>query len=139
MTQQNQVKSSQESLAAISAASLARAERALRCSPFTLQLLADMAMQGIALRAIAAQEGMKNKYIKHSESLITVETALLWLVTVGILRREVDGQGITDSFRLTPMGYYLLEKWQPQGFLPAASWRDRCQDFLAQWQISRWI
>lgn len=33
----------------------------------------------------------------------------MWLIQVGVLRREVDGQGITDSYRLAPLGRQLLE------------------------------
>jgi hypothetical protein len=50
----------------------------------------------------------------------------MWLISVGLLRREVDGQGITDSFRLTPLGRQLVEKWENQGgTLPKPSWCER--------------
>ncbi|WP_370497282.1 Npun_F0494 family protein [Trichodesmium erythraeum] len=39
------------------------------------------------------------------------ENYLLWLIQVGVLRKEVDRQGITDSFRLTPMGHQLVKKY----------------------------
>ncbi|MEO1560207.1 MAG: Npun_F0494 family protein, partial [Cyanobacteria bacterium J06632_19] len=34
----------------------------------------------------------------------------------GLLRREVDGQGITDSFRLTPLGRQLVEDASSQSW-----------------------
>ncbi len=34
---------------------------------------------------------------------------LRWLISVGVLRREVDGQGLTSRFRLTPLGRQLLD------------------------------
>ncbi len=68
-----------------------------------------------------------------------VENAILWLIQVGILRREVDGQGITDSFRLTPMGHLLLEKWQTQPKFPNATFSDRLQNFWTQIQLSRFF
>jgi hypothetical protein len=53
---------------------------------------------------------------------------------VGVLRREVDGQGITDSFRLTPLGRQLVEKWQPQGdILPPPTLLDRLYNALSRW------
>lgn len=120
-----------------------RAERSLSCSPFTIALLADLAKQGVALRAIASpnhnQDGIKNQYLKIPTNLVTTENSLLWLVLVGVLRREVDGQGITDSFRLTPLGHFLLEKWQTQGSFPSPSLIDRIKDFLAQWQPARFF
>ena len=118
---------------------LQRAEIAVRCAPFTVKLFADMATQGINLRAIAGNEGVKNQYLNSSTNLIITENALLWLIQVGILRREVDGQGITDSFRLTLMGHLLLDKWQNQSRFPSATIGDHLQNFWAQIQISRFL
>lgn len=36
------------------------------------------------------------------------EDALIWLIRLGVLRREVDGQGLTERVRLTPLGRGLL-------------------------------
>ncbi len=113
-----------------SQSSIIRAEKALVSSPFTLILLGDMANQGVALKMIAGSEGVKNHYLAKSINLIAVENSLLWLIDVGVLRREVDGQGITDSFRLTPLGYEILTKWQPQK--PDATWRDRVENLFNQ-------
>ncbi len=118
---------------------LQRAEIALRCAPFTVKLFADMATQGVNLRAIAGNEGLKNQYLTRASNLIITENALLWLIQVGVLRREVDGQGITDSFRLTPMGHFLLDKWQQQLRFPIATISDQIQNFWEQIQISRFI
>jgi len=116
-----------------SQASIVRAEKALMSSPFTLKLLSDMASHGVALKAIAEAEGIKNAYLVQSTNFITVENSLLWLIDVGVLRREVDGQGITDSFRLTPLGYEILEKWQSQkNQKPFATWSDRLQNLFNQ-------
>jgi len=38
-----------------------------------------------------------------------LEDDLRWLIAVGVLRREVDGQGLTNRFRLTPLGRQLLD------------------------------
>jgi len=118
---------------------LRRAEIALRCAPFTVKLFMDMATQGVNLKAIAGNEGIKNQYLTQPTNLILTENALLWLIQVGILRREVDGQGITDSFRLTPMGHWLLDKWRSQAQFPIASFGDRFQNFWQQIQISRFL
>lgn len=118
---------------------LQRAEIALRCTSFTVKLFADMAAQGVNLRAIAGNEGVKNGYSTFAANLIATENDLLWLIQVGVLRREVDGQGITDSFRLTPMGHLLLDKWRSHSQFPAASISDRLQNFWAKIQISRFL
>jgi hypothetical protein len=86
------------------ARSVKRAERAMSCLPFQLSLFAAMRTKSVPLQAIAGQEGVGNHYTRRPMSELAVESGLMWLIQVGILRREVDGQGITDSFRLTPLG-----------------------------------
>lgn len=79
-----------------------------------------MRSTSVPLPAIAGQTGIKQGYIQTPLSDGAVERELMWLIQVGLLRREVDGQGITDSFRLTPLGRQLVEKWERQcGFLPS--------------------
>jgi hypothetical protein len=90
---------------------LRRARRAIACSPFRSTLFATLQHQSIALAEIAANP----KYVVRSISERSAERALLWLIQVGLLRREVDGQGLTDSFRLTPLGRLMTEQWQQQG------------------------
>ncbi|MEO8890205.1 MAG: Npun_F0494 family protein [Coleofasciculaceae cyanobacterium] len=114
--------------------SIIRAERAMRCLPFQLPLFAAMRNTSVALNAIAHQDGITNNYTKRPISELAADSGLMWLIQVGILRREVDGQGITDSFRLTPLGRYLLEKWENQGgTLPPASFLDRLYDAFIRW------
>jgi hypothetical protein len=117
-----------------SARTVKRAERAMRCLPFQLPLFAAMRTKSVSLQAIAGQEAVKHHYTKRPMSELAVETGLMWLIQVGILRREVDGQGITDSFRLTPLGRQLLEKWERQGeTLPPPSFLDRLYNALSRW------
>ena len=86
-----------------------RASRALRCSPFKLSLLERMLSQRVAMGEISGTNGLNNNYTKRSLSELAADNALVWLIEVGLLRREVDGQGITDSFRLTPLGHQLVK------------------------------
>lgn len=109
-----------------------RAERSLICSPFNIGLFTAMRHQSISLGAIALQNGVKNNYTKHPLSELTSDNALGWLIQVGVLRREVDGQGITDGFRLTPLGHQLIEKYQGKNW-PAPSWRDRLYNAVIRW------
>jgi hypothetical protein len=134
-----EVKQVQDTSATFSPQIIARAEVALKCSPFTPKLLADMAKQGILLRAIAGAEGLQHQYLSRPTVLLSTENSLLWLIQVGVLRREVDGQGITDSFRLTPLGHHLLDKWKAQPRFPAASLRDRLQNLIAQLSPARFF
>ncbi len=111
-----------------------RAERAMRCAPFHLHLFITMKEQSVALIAIAQVAGVEHRYTLKPLSELRAESELLWLIQVGLLRREVDGQGLTDSFRLTPLGRQLTDRWQayPHAQYPA-NWRDRLYNTLVRW------
>ncbi|MEM1251386.1 MAG: Npun_F0494 family protein [Cyanobacteria bacterium P01_H01_bin.21] len=94
---------------------LTRARRAVRCAPFYMKLLEAMRSQSVPLRAISDDRGMLSGYTRQPLSDVAADNHLGWLTTVGIIRREVDGQGLTDSFRLTPIGRQLVEQWQAAG------------------------
>ena len=110
---------------------LERAERSLLCSPFKYTLFATMLEKSVSLSAIAGKVGAQNGYTKRPLSELSAENALTWLIQVGVLRREVDGQGITDSFRLTPLGRQLIEHYQPNWRYP--SWLERVYNALNRW------
>ncbi len=94
---------------------IARADRAMRCAPFKLELFATMVHQSVSLGAIAGTSGLQHQYTQTPLAELIAEAELLWLIQVGLLRREVDGQGLTDSFRVTPLGRLLVQKWQTSG------------------------
>ncbi len=109
-----------------------RAQRSLLCSPFYLRLFQTMRWESVPLKAIAGDSGLQQGYSKRSLSELAVENTLLWLIQVGLLRREVDGQGITDSFRLTPLGRQLVEQYQ--GNCPhTATLLDHFYNALSRW------
>lgn len=109
-----------------------RATRALRCSPFQMPLFATMRRQSVNLGAIASTTSANLQYAQRPLSELAAQNALMWLIQVGVLRREVDGQGLTDSFRLTPLGHQIIEQWQAQGLvIPPPTWRDRIYNALS--------
>jgi hypothetical protein len=110
---------------------IARAKRSLFCSPFKVDLLAKMRHQSVPISAIASFAGVENGYTRRAISELAADNALGWLIQVGILRREVDGQGITDSFRLTPLGSLLIEQYTASNWQP--SWRDYFYNAINQW------
>lgn len=112
---------------------LKRAERALCCSPFKLNLFAKMRDRSISLQDIANTQGIEKNYTKNAIAPSQAESYLMWLLKVGVLRREVDGQGLTDSFRLTPLGRQNVEKWQDEGQFPQPSLKDRISNWLNRW------
>ncbi|MBW4459348.1 MAG: hypothetical protein KME47_03790 [Nodosilinea sp. WJT8-NPBG4] len=93
--------------------SLKRAERAFQCSSFRLDLLGDMRSQSISIRQVCGQSGIKSGYSRRPLTELKAENEMMWLIAVGMLRREVDGQGLTDSFRLTPMGRQVFDALAP--------------------------
>lgn len=117
------------------AKTILRAERAVRCAPFRLHLFQTMVWQSVALKAIASTSGVRNQYTHKPLPELQAESELLWLIQVGVLRREVDGQGLTDSFRVTPLGRQLVDKWQnhPSPKLYAPSWSDRIYNGFLRW------
>jgi hypothetical protein len=117
-----------------------RAERAVRCAPFQYKLYAIMIPQSVSIKAISGTQGRSNSYTSRTLSELGAETELLWLMQVGLLRREVDGQGLTDSFRITPLGRQLVEGWQDRstrsGLPPTigqATLRDRLYNAVSRW------
>lgn len=115
-----------------SSETLARALRAVRCSPFLPQLFLDLQQQRVALGEISGSVGVTRGYTTQALPELVVENSLMWLTQVGLLRREVDGQGLTDSFRLTPLGRRLTESGQVTTKTPP-SWSERLQDFVSHW------
>lgn len=111
---------------------LERAFTALVCSDFQQSLFTRMLDERVSMREITGADGMKNGYVKHQLSELAADNALVWLIQVGVLRREVDGQGITDSFRLTPLGRQLVEQYQGKNWrIP--TWRDRLYNIAIRW------
>jgi hypothetical protein len=111
-----------------------RAERALCCSPFQIFLFIAMGDRGISLQSITGQKGIDQGYTQKFLTETITERELMWLINVGLLRREVDGQGLTDSFRLTPLGRQIVAKWEnSRGSFPPPSWTDRVYNLLNRW------
>lgn len=122
------------SLIQYSPATIKRGKRALSCSPFELNLFKIMMQQSVSLTEISSSKGQTKGYTRQEITEIKAEKELMWLIKVGILRREVDGQGITDSFRLTPLGREIVNKIQKHGYnLAKASILDRIINALNRW------
>ena len=111
-----------------------RAERAICCTSFQLDLFTAMIHQSVPLPTIAGQRGVENGYSQKPLTESSAEAQLMWLIQVGLLRREVDGQGLTDSFRLTPLGREIINKFKKtHKSLPKPSGLDRFKNWLSYW------
>lgn len=124
-----------------SAKTLDRARRAITCAPFRLKLLTDMRLESVAISAIADARGIHNGYTQRPLSELAAEDELLWLIDVGLLRREVDGQGLTDSFRLTPLGRQVVAQLVGTGFPDSRPpVRDQLYNSLSRWlRLPGWL
>ena len=79
------------------------------CLPFAEALYRDLQQHGLDAEDLWSQPdryARRTRWFRNSEAL---EDDLRWLINVGVLRREVDGQGLTSRFRLTPLGRQLLD------------------------------
>jgi hypothetical protein len=102
-----------------------RARQALRCLPFRRALYDALSDAALSSGAIAAAG---SRYSQSPLTANTVEGHLIWLIQLGVLRREVDGQGLTERVRLTPMGRDLLSTMP--GEIPGAGPLTRVRHWL---------
>ena len=87
-----------------------RAKKGIRNCPFNLFLF-----QSLQKESLSAQDVFENKskYLSQEfmfiNSSLFIENEFLKLIKIGVLRREVDGQGLTSKVRITPTGRKVLE------------------------------
>ncbi|MGB7564390.1 MAG: Npun_F0494 family protein [Prochlorococcaceae cyanobacterium] len=107
--------------------SQARAWRAMGCLPFRRALYERLAAGGVNAELLSVEEAVP-QLLQRSLSRREAEEHLGWLIRLGLIRWEVDGQGLTDRVRLTPMGRQLLH--QRPGEIPSAGPLARLRDAL---------
>ena len=87
-----------------------RAQKGIRNCPFNLFLF-----QSLKEGSLSAQNVFENKaeYLNQEfmfiNSSLFIESEFLKLIKIGVLRREVDGQGLTSKVRITPIGRQVIE------------------------------
>ncbi len=87
-----------------------RAKTGIRRSPFNFFLFQSLSKRGLSAENVFQN---KSRYL-HQEfmfinSSLFIENEFLKLIKIGVLRREVDGQGLTSKVRITPIGRQVLE------------------------------
>ena len=87
-----------------------RAKKGLKSCPFNLFLFQSLLEGSLSAQNVFLN---KQKYLKKEFFFINnssfIETEFLILIKIGVLRREVDGQGLTSKVRITPIGRQVLE------------------------------
>jgi len=86
---------------------LDRARQALRCLPFRLAFYRELEQGEISSSQLAARPDWP-QLSQRRLSAGRVEDDFIWLIRLGVLRRAVDGQGLTERVRLTPLGREVL-------------------------------
>ncbi len=109
-----------------------RGRLALRCLPFAQGFLAVMLERSVAVGELVGPQAVAKGYTRRVLSLAQAERETAWLLALGVLRREVDGQGLTDRFRLTPLGRQLLAEWQTTPWPPPTCW-ERLRHVCWRW------
>tara|TARA_Y100001968_G_scaffold322290_1_gene358098 strand:+ start:992 stop:1366 length:375 start_codon:yes stop_codon:yes gene_type:complete len=91
--------------------SIKRATKAMKCLPFNLEFYKSIQISGLnALNVFQMQDQFTTKKSSIFKSSDQIENDFCWLIVLGVLRREVDGQGLTSRVRLTPLGRYIIER-----------------------------
>ena len=106
---------------------LERARQAVRCLPFRLAFYRELEHGALSSSQLAARSDWR-RITRRRLSANRTEDHLIWLIQLGVLRREVDGQGLTERVRLTPMGRQVLTPWQER--IPPAGPASRLRHWL---------
>ena len=104
-----------------------RAAQAMRCLPFRRAFYEWVADHPLSSKDFC-QHTEASRFCRRSLNSSRVEDHWIWLIRLGVLRREVDGQGLTERVRLTPMGRDVLQLWP--GEIPRGKPPERLQHFL---------
>ncbi len=87
-----------------------RAKKGIINCPFNI-----LFFQSLLNESLSAQKVFENKskYLNREfifiNSSLFIETEFIRLIKIGVLRREVDGQGLTSSVRITPIGRKVIK------------------------------
>lgn len=107
-----------EDLGRYEAQALQRAREALRCLPFRLSFYQELQHGTLSSTQMAARSN-RAQLSRSPLGPRQAEDHFIWLIALGVLRREVDGQGLTERVRLTPLGREVLASLGEE--LPPAS------------------
>ena len=87
-----------------------RAKKGIRNCPFNFFLFKSLQKGSLSAQNVFEK---KSKYLNQEfmfiNSSLFIENEFLKLIRIGVLRREVDGQGLTSKVRITPIGRQVLE------------------------------
>ena len=87
-----------------------RAKNGIKSCPFNFFLFQSLLKGSLSAENVFLN---KSKYLNQEWMFINnssfIENQFIRLIKIGVLRREVDGQGLTSKVRITPIGRQVLE------------------------------
>ncbi len=87
-----------------------RAKKGIKSCPFNFFLFQSLLEGSLSAQNVFLN---KSKYLNQEWMFINnssfIENQFIRLIKIGVLRREVDGQGLTSKVRITPIGRQVLE------------------------------
>ena len=87
-----------------------RAKRGIKNCPFNLFLFQNLLKGSLSAENVFLNKSQYlNQEFMFISSSLFIENEFLRLIKIGVLRREVDGQGLTSKVRITPIGRQVLE------------------------------
>ena len=87
-----------------------RSRKAIKNSPFNLPFYENLQFNSLSSQMVLEDKSrFLKKDFKFINSAAFIENRFLILIRTGVLRREVDGQGLTSKVRITPIGRKVLE------------------------------
>jgi len=87
-----------------------RARKGIRKGPFNLFFFESLLKASLSAENVFLNKSKYlNKEFMFIHSPLFIENEFLRLIKIGVLRREVDGQGLTSKVRITPTGRQVLE------------------------------
>ena len=87
-----------------------RAKKGIRNCPFNFFLFQSLQKGSLSAQNVfESKSKYLNKEFMFINNSLFIENEFLKLIKIGVLRREVDGQGLTSKVRITPIGRQVLE------------------------------
>ena len=112
------------------AKSMLRAKKSVACLPFKrafYELIDSHAIDSNELCQRIDRQRLAFETFRANRA----EDHFAWLIQIGVVRREVDGQGLTNRIRLTPMGRAVIKEMPTE--VPRAGIRERIAENLRRY------
>lgn len=102
-----------------------RGEKVMACMPFRKRFYLEIKEKGLSAQELIARDDWQ-MLVFAPFGRERAEAHFRWLIKNGLLRREVDGQGLTSRVRLTHLGEKIIEESQDE--LRRAGIRERMNE-----------